>query len=314
MAKTDGWQVFEDPYMRRCRGTGTRTESPGAEHRRKSTCAESVGLSRQLYTADSNQDIIRELTTARFNQRACVKYPCQMLPPCQRSNATAARTSQKKDPCTGETPDWQVSSAITPVIETTDAVKLRRPSVPSTNGAPFHRQRNGIDDAILIKTYADCIGGQASAGARFAFITHNTKDFSHPAASNMLPNSDIAADFSRVKSVYFITLGEALRRIEPLRFADLMIEQEWVEEPRRLTEIVDATDRLTTQVWYNRQESCWRIERGAAQYAPLGRLRVGNDQGQAFSAAMGRKTGICSTPDRCLGLRRALESSRTLLV
>jgi hypothetical protein len=33
-----------------------------------------------------------------------------------------------------------------------------------------------------------------------------------------------------------------------------MIEQEWVEEPRRLTEIVDAIDELVTKVWYNRHQ------------------------------------------------------------
>ena len=55
-----------------------------------------------------------------------------------------------------------------------------------------------------------------------------------------------------MKSLYFITLGEALRRVRPAQFADLMIEQEWFEEPRRLAEIVEAIDILFNQVWYNR--------------------------------------------------------------
>lgn len=153
--------------------------------------------------------------------------------------------------------------AVTPVIETTDAVKLRAAQRAIDKRAPFHRQRNGIDDAILIETYADCVARQASAGTRFAFVTHNTKDFSHLAASNKLPHPDMAAYFSRMKSLYFITLGEALRRIRPAQFADLMIEQEWMDEPRRLTEILNSIDRLTTQVWYNRHKNlAWRIERG----------------------------------------------------
>ena len=49
-------------------------------------------------------------------------------------------------------------------------------------------------------------------------------------------------------------MGEALRRVQPLQFADLMIEQEWLEEPRRLTEIVDAIDELCMKVWYNRHQ------------------------------------------------------------
>jgi hypothetical protein len=149
------------------------------------------------------------------------------------------------------------------IVETSDAVKLRAAQRAIDKRAPFHRQRNGIDDAILIETYADIAAERASPGTRFAFVTHNTKDFSHPSASNKLPHPDIAACFSRVKSLYFITLGEALRRVKPVQLADLMIEQQWVEEPRRLTEIVDAIDELVTKVWYNRhQVRRERIESG----------------------------------------------------
>jgi hypothetical protein len=83
---------------------------------------------------------------------------------------------------------------------------------------------------------------------------HNIKDFSHPAANNKLPHPDVAACFSRLRSMSFITLGQALRRVQPEQFADLMIEQEWMEEPRRLTEILDAIDLLFNQVWYNRHQ------------------------------------------------------------
>jgi hypothetical protein len=153
--------------------------------------------------------------------------------------------------------------ARTPVIEISDTVKLRATERALDKRAPFHRQRNGIGDAILIETYADVVGTKAPAGTRFAFVTHNTKDFSHPTTSHKLPHPDIAGCFSRSRSRYFITLGEALRRVQPAQFADLMIEQEWVEEPRRLTEIVDVIDELCTKVWYNRHQLTRQlIERG----------------------------------------------------
>lgn len=140
------------------------------------------------------------------------------------------------------------------IIETSDAVKLRAAQRAIDRRAPFHRQRNGIDDAILIEIYADAVAATVPAGSRFAFVTHNTKDFSHPSASNKLPHPDIASFFSRIRSMYFITLGEALRRVRPQQFADLMIEQEWLEEPRRLTEIANAVDELTEKVWYSRHQ------------------------------------------------------------
>ncbi len=153
--------------------------------------------------------------------------------------------------------------ARTPVIEISDSVKLRAAQRGLDKRAPFHRQRNGIDDAILIEAYADAVERRAPAGTRLAFVTHNTKDFSHPTSSNKLPHPDVAGCFSRSRSRYFITLGEALRRVQPVQFADLMIEQEWVEEPRRLTEIVDVIDELCTKVWYNRHQLRRQlIERG----------------------------------------------------
>ena len=153
--------------------------------------------------------------------------------------------------------------AATPVIEISDAVKLGAAQRAIDKSAPFHRQRNGIDDAVLIEVYANMVTAKASPGSRFAFVTHNVKDFSHPNANNKLPHPDIAALFSRVKSLYFITLGEALRRVEPEQFADLMIEQEWHEEPRKLSEIVNAIGELIDKVWYNRHMvTREKIERG----------------------------------------------------
>lgn len=188
-----------------------------------------------------------------------------------RRKGTALRLLNDVDhrlPTLGETAVGTVNRieklfARTAIIEISDAVKLRAAQRAIDRRAPFHRQRNGIDDAILIEVYSDTVGVKAKAGTRFAFVTHNTKDFSYPNASNKLSHPDLAACFSRTRSLYFITLGEALRRVQPTQFADLVIEQEWVEEPRRLTEIVGAIDELCTKVWYNRhQVTCDKIERG----------------------------------------------------
>ena len=45
--------------------------------------------------------------------------------------------------------------------------------------------------------------------------------------------------------------------------SDIMLEQEWTEEPRRLAEILDALDLLFHQVWYNRHMNTrYKIKRG----------------------------------------------------
>ena len=84
-----------------------------------------------------------------------------------------------------------------------------------------------MGDAIIIEVYADVMEA-AKSGQRTAFVTHNIKDFSHPTGNNKLPHPDLEPFFSRVKSRYFITLGEALRSLGSEEFADLMIEEEWI--------------------------------------------------------------------------------------
>jgi hypothetical protein len=139
------------------------------------------------------------------------------------------------------------------IIETSAEVKLRAAQRGIERRAPFHRQRNGIDDAILIETYAG-FAKAAAAGGRLAFVTHNTKDFSQPGANEKLPHADIAELFSKIKSRYYINLAEALRRVEPALVSELMVEQDWAQEPRRIGEISDAISELLDKVWYNRHQ------------------------------------------------------------
>jgi hypothetical protein len=139
------------------------------------------------------------------------------------------------------------------VIEISDVAKLRAAERAIAKKAPFHTQRNSMADAVLIETYGELIAAKSPA-VRFAFVTHNTKDFSHPTADNRLPHPDFAAYFSKIKSLYFISLSEALRRLKPALVTDLMLEHEWTEEPRRLTEILDVVSELTDKVWYNRHQ------------------------------------------------------------
>lgn len=149
------------------------------------------------------------------------------------------------------------------VVDIADAVKLRAAQRAIDGRAPFHRQKNSINDAVIIETYSDLVGGKPEKGVRYAFVTHNTRDFSATNASTKLPHPDIALLFSKIRSRYFTTLGETLRCVEPALLADIMIEQEWTQEPRRLKEILDAMDVLFHQVWYNRHMNLrYRIEIG----------------------------------------------------
>jgi hypothetical protein len=133
--------------------------------------------------------------------------------------------------------------------ETPEAVSLRAAQRAIEKRAPFHGGKNAMADAILIETYADCARDKTAAGTRFAFVTHNKNEFSLPNGNQKLPHPDLADIFSRVKSLYFINLAEALRRIEPSLVTEVMLEQSWSQEPRGLSEMLEAEDLLFQQVW-----------------------------------------------------------------
>jgi len=156
---------------------------------------------------------------------------------------------------------------MSPIIETSETVRLRAAQRAIDKKAPFHHDKNVMADAILIETYAECLRDKAAAGVRFAFVTHNKRDFSIENGNHKIPHPDFANLFSRIKSLYFINLPEALRRVEPLLVTDIMLKQSWSQEPRGLTEILEAEDLLFHKVWYNRH---WNLRIGVEE----GKIKV----------------------------------------
>jgi PIN domain len=116
-------------------------------------------------------------------------------------------------------------------LEPSDSVKLRAAQRAIEKKAPFHRDKNAMADAIVVETYAECARNKTTSGIRFAFVTHNKNDFGAVGGNQKLPHPDLANIFSRVKSVYFINLAEALRRVEPSLVSDVMLEQSWTQDP-----------------------------------------------------------------------------------
>lgn len=183
-----------------------------------------------------------------------------------------------------------------PMIELSEAVKLHAAQRAIDRKAPFHREKNAMADAILIETYADCVRDKGASGVRFAFVTHNKRDFSIENGNHKTPHPDFASLFSRIKSLYFINLPEALRRVEPSLVTDIMLEHSWTQEPRGLTEILEAEDLLFHQVWYNRH---WNMRIGIKE----GRIKVVDKE------AYPRPPGTPETIQRDV-LKGALQAAR----
>jgi hypothetical protein len=149
------------------------------------------------------------------------------------------------------------------IIAPSDAVKLRAAERALNRKAPCHHEnKNSIADAMLIEMYFEYVK-TGPARQRYAFVTHNKHDFSLTNGNQKIPHADLAAGFSRIRSMYFINLAECLRRIDPMRVTYLMWEQEWTQEPRGLTELLGAMRILERQIWYNRHKYTeYQVETG----------------------------------------------------
>lgn len=149
------------------------------------------------------------------------------------------------------------------IVETSDSVKLKAAQRAIEKKAPFHRQKNSINDAMIMEIYSEFITKKDSANIRFAFVTHNKNDFSLPNGNDKIPHPDFALCFSKIKSQYFIKLAEAIHKISPELVTDIMIEDEWLEESKSLSEILKAENELFEKIWYNRHQNwLYRISTG----------------------------------------------------
>lgn len=128
------------------------------------------------------------------------------------------------------------------LIETCDGVKVRAASRAIEKRAPCHRGKNSVADAVLIEIFAQCVAEPSSSGHSFAFVTHNTSDFSDPAGDRRVPHPDLASVFTKRKARYFTSLAEALRRAAPGHVPRVLDGFEF--EPRRTNEILEALDLL----------------------------------------------------------------------
>jgi hypothetical protein len=152
------------------------------------------------------------------------------------------------------------------VIESSDAIKARAAERALAGRAPFHRNKNSMGDAVLIELYAEAVAAPTAKGTRFAFVTHNKHDFSLPNGDHKQPHPDLAPLFSKIRSLYCITLADVLRRVDASLLNEQMMLEEWTQDPRTASEILDAIDELFDKVWYNRHMVYReKLESGEAQ-------------------------------------------------
>lgn len=135
---------------------------------------------------------------------------------------------------------------------TSAEVKQRVTDRAITNTAPYHRDRNGAGDAILTEIYAEQLSSFSNSPVNFAFITHNTKDFSAPTGDRRTPHLDLDDLFDGSRSTFWTSLICFIRSRDPELLAYHEFEFSYTQQSRPLSVILEAEHLLFRQVWYNR--------------------------------------------------------------
>ncbi len=151
----------------------------------------------------------------------------------------------------------------------TDQIKQRVTDRALSKRAPYHRERNSVGDAILIEVYAQLIASGRAKKVRYAFVTHNTKDFSEPNGDRRQPHADLAALFDGPRSTYWISMVDLIKELDPGLLADHDSEFNFSQQRRSLSDILEAEHLLFRQVWYNRHWNLrTKIEQGKHHIVP----------------------------------------------
>lgn len=137
-------------------------------------------------------------------------------------------------------------------VPITETIKARAADRAIAKLAPFHRQMNGIGDAIIIETYSDVLADREGEEV-FAFVTHNIHDFSQKGADTRVPHPDLAALFAGEHSRYSTNLGSLLNEYASDLIEETTFEREYNQESRSLSKLLQAEEKLETQIWYGRK-------------------------------------------------------------
>jgi hypothetical protein len=117
-------------------------------------------------------------------------------------------------------------------VATSASIKQRVTDRAIAGLAPYHRSKNS----------------DAAKKTRFGFVTHNSKDFSEPNGDRRKPHPDIAGLFTPPKSTYWGSLVDVIKEIDPVLRDDRDSEFNFSQQPRRLSEILEAEHLLFRQI------------------------------------------------------------------
>ena len=145
--------------------------------------------------------------------------------------------------------------ATRPVTVASDNAKLQAVERALSKRAPFHRSKNAMADAVLIQIFVEAVEADRKPETRLFFVTLNTREFSQHNGDQRLPHTDLEPIFQDEKCTYATSIVEIINELDSQLLTELEWEESYSEEPRGLSEILEALHVAVQQVWYNRHLS-----------------------------------------------------------
>ena len=142
-----------------------------------------------------------------------------------------------------------------PVTVASDKAKLKAVERALSKRAPFHRSKNSTADAVLVEIFVEAVEADKKPETRFFFVTLNTRDFSQHNGDQRLPHADLEPIYRGETCSYATSIVEVINELDSELLTELEWEENYSEESRGLSEILEAQQVLARQVWYNRHLS-----------------------------------------------------------
>lgn len=141
-------------------------------------------------------------------------------------------------------------------LEPTDAERVSVVQRGLEKRAPLHRNKNSVADALILEGYATSAANADLSEDPHFFITTNHEDFSSESGDRRDPHPDLAELFEVNGSDYRLGVDGLFGALEEYfgvdYLSDINQHLDFLEDPRRLDEILAAENDLFDRVWYHR--------------------------------------------------------------
>ncbi|MCZ4520716.1 PIN domain-containing protein [Rhodococcus ruber] len=140
-------------------------------------------------------------------------------------------------------------------VQSTDAERSKVVQRGLDKRAPLHKNKNSVADALILEGFATAVEEADLLQHPHVFVSTNHDDFSAENGDRRLPHPDLAEIFAVDGSDYRLGVDGLLEALSDYfgddYLSDINQHMGFLEDPRRLDEILSAENELFDRLWYH---------------------------------------------------------------